>query len=337
MRLGVLDIGSNSAQFLVVDASRGAPPLPLRALKEPVLLGEDIDAAGVITADGAQRVADAVERVLSEATRYDVDSFYAFVTAAIRDAPNQRAVLDKIEAASGIRPQFLSGVQEARLTYLAVRHWFGWCAGTLLMLDIGGGSMEIALGRDAEPSLALSLPLGAGRLTRAFFAQDPPRRSELELMRRHIRDCLGQVRDRLLWEGTPRHVIGSSKTFKQLARLSGAAPQRHGPFVARTLRRGQVHGSVRKLAAMPAEKRAALRGVSPARASQILAGAMVADATMAALDIDCLEVSPWALREGVVLEHISTRVDSDRTLPLHALELPRHGPESPVSVLPRRM
>ncbi|MET9027427.1 hypothetical protein ABZW96_17680 [Nocardia sp. NPDC004168] len=312
MRLGVLDIGSNSAQFLVVDASRGAPPLPLRALKEPVLLGEDIDAAGVITADGAQRVADAVERVLSEATRYDVDSFYAFVTAAIRDAPNQQAVLDKIEAASGIRPQFLSGVQEARLTYLAVRHWFGWCAGTLLMLDIGGGSMEIALGRDAEPSLALSLPLGAGRLTRAFFAQDPPRRSELELMRRHIRDCLGQVRDRLLWEGTPRHVIGSSKTFKQ-------------------------HGSVRKLAAMPAEKRAALRGVSPARASQILAGAMVADATMAALDIDCLEVSPWALREGVVLEHISTRVDSDRTLPLHALKLPRHGPESPVSVLPRRV
>ncbi|MEV6321740.1 hypothetical protein AB0M45_11155 [Nocardia sp. NPDC051787] len=74
----------------------------------------------------------------------------------------------------------------------------------------------------------------------------------------------------------------------------------------------------------------------PARARQILAGAMVADATMAALDIDSLEVSPWALREGVVLEHISTRVDSDRTVPLNALELPRNGPKSPVSVLPRR-
>src|SRR4051794_41148532 len=115
-----MDVGSNSAQFQVVDASPGAPPLPIRALKEPVLLGEDIDAAGMISETGTERVTSAMVRVLGAARRYEIDTFYAFVTAAIRDAPNRENVLDQIEKASGIRPQFLTGVQEARLTYLAV-------------------------------------------------------------------------------------------------------------------------------------------------------------------------------------------------------------------------
>ncbi|MFI6044730.1 Ppx/GppA phosphatase family protein [Nocardia sp. NPDC051321] len=315
MRLGVMDVGSNSAQFQVVDASPGAPPLPIRALKEPVLLGEDIDVSGMISEAGTERVAGAIVRVLDAARRYEIDSFYAFVTAAIRDAPNRESVLDAIEKAAGIRPEFLTGVQEARLTYLAVRRWYGWRAGTVLLLDIGGGSMELALGRDAEPNLALSLPLGAGRLTRTFLTGDPPSHSEFKALRRHIRECLKEVRDRLLWEGEPHRVIGSSKTFKQLARLSGAAPQRDGPFVRRGLHHTEVQATVRRLARMSAQRRADLRGVSRTRARQVLAGAMVAEATMADFGIDMLEVSPWSLREGVVLQHIST-IDPEAALPL---------------------
>ncbi|MFF3228336.1 Ppx/GppA phosphatase family protein [Nocardia suismassiliense] len=315
VRLGVMDVGSNSAQFQVVDASPGAPPLPIRALKEPVLLGEDIDAAGMISEPGIERVTNAITQVLGAARRYEIDTFYAFVTAAIRDAPNRTYVLDRIEQAAGIRPQFLTGAQEARLTYLAVRRWYGWRAGTVLLLDIGGGSMELALGRDAEPTLALSLPLGAGRLTRAFLAGDPPSTAEFKALRRHIRECLNEVRDRLLWEGQPRRTIGSSKTFKQLARLAGAAPQREGPFARRTLHHADVRASVNQLARMPANRRADLRGVSRPRARQILAGAMVADAAMSTLGIDTLEVSPWALREGVVLHHLSTVV-AETALPL---------------------
>ncbi|MGW4842910.1 Ppx/GppA phosphatase family protein [Nocardia brasiliensis] len=333
MRLGVLDVGSNSAQFLVVDASPGAPPLPIRALKEPVLLGEDIDAAGVIGDAGCQRAVASVSRGLAAAGHYEIDSFYAFVTAAIRDAPNREMVLDRIEEASGLRPQYLTGVEEARLTYIAVRRWYGWRAGTLLLLDIGGGSMELALGRDAEPELALSLPLGAGRLTRQFLTGDPPSRSEIKCLRRHIRECLKEVRDRLLWEGKPHLAIGSSKTFKQLARLSGAAPQRYGPFVKRRLHHRQVRTAVRRLALLTADERAVLRGVSRPRARQVLAGAMVADAAMSELGIPTLEVSPWALREGVVLQHLATLFDEDSVLPLTPFPAPnRAGAE--ITVLP---
>lgn len=172
-----------------MDASPGAPPLPIRALKEPVVLAEDIDADGEIGDAGIERTATAVSRILQAARRYEIESFYAFVTAAIRDAPNRESVLDGVERAAGIRPQFLTGAQEARLTYLAVRRWYGWRAGPLLVLDIGGGSMELALGRDDEPELALSLPLGAGRLTRAYLRGDPPDLHEVGLLREHIEEC----------------------------------------------------------------------------------------------------------------------------------------------------
>ncbi|WP_280293976.1 Ppx/GppA phosphatase family protein [Nocardia abscessus] len=335
MRLGVLDVGSNSAQFLVVDASPGAPPLPIRALKEPVLLGEDIDPAGVIDEPGIERATAAIGRVMTAAGRYEVSHCYAYVTAAVRDAPNREEVLDRIEAEVGLRPQFFSGAQEARLTYLAVRRWYGWRAGTLLVLDIGGGSTELALGRDAEPSLALSLPLGAGRLTQTFLTGDPPSRQEFKQLRRHIRDCLKEVRDRLLWEGQPRRVVGSSKTFKQLARLSGAAPQRDGPFVKRLLSRKDVHARMRELASLPVKARGELRGVSRSRARQVLAGAMVADAAMCELGIDRLEVSPWALREGVVLQCMSSMVEADSAPPLHTFPFPSDVAAASVTVLPR--
>ncbi|MEV0856192.1 Ppx/GppA phosphatase family protein [Nocardia fluminea] len=332
MRSGVLDIGSNCAQFLVVDATPGAPPLPLHAVKEPVLLGDDLDAEGRISAAGTERVATAVRRTLCAAGRFEVDHFCAFVTAAIRDAPNREDVLDRVEAVAGIRPQFLTGVQEARLTYLAVRHWYGWRAGTLLMLDIGGGSMEVVLGRDLEPVFAASLPLGAGRLTREFLTDDPPTAGERRELRRHVRDCLAQVRDRLHWEDRPRRVIGSSKTFKQLARLGGAPPQRKGPFVSRTLTRTDVAAEVELLGGLRATERARLRGVSVPRARQILAGAIVAETTMTQLGIRSLEVSPWALREGVVLHFLSSET-SDRGDPtLRRFEL--HGVDpAPLSLL----
>ena len=175
-----------------------------------------------------------------------------------------------------------------------------------MVLDIGGGSMEIVLGRDAEPQLAISLPLGAGRLTREMLPEDPPSRAQLKAMRRHIRDTLKAIADRVRWEGDPRRVVATSKTFKQLARLSGGAPQRKGPFVRRGLTRRDVQEWIPRLAKLPAGERAKLRGISHPRARQILAGAVVADLTMATLDIDSLEICPWALREGIVLRHLES-------------------------------
>src|SRR3954447_22604550 len=306
MRLGVLDIGSNSAQLQIVDVAAGGPPLPAQAVKEPTLLGDELLPDGSISEAGIERVCAAVSNAIRTGERHGIDKLYTFVTSAVRDATNRDEVLDLIGSVSGVRPQFLSGDEEARLTYLAAHRWYGWSAGRLLLLDIGGGSMEIVLGRDAEPQLAISLRLGAGRLTREFLPTDPPSRSHLKAMRRHIRETLGEIADRVRWEGDPRRVVAASKTFKQLARLSGAPPQRKGPFVLRVLTRRDLHARIRRLARLSAEERSRLPGVSAPRARYILAGAIVADLTMMTLDIDALEVCPWALREGIVLRHLES-------------------------------
>lgn len=320
MRLGVLDVGSNSAQLQVVDVYPGAPPLPTYAVKAPTLLGEAFEPDGSIGDVGMDRVVRAVASAMANVRKFNVERLYAFGTSALRDATNRDEIVDRIEQSAGIRPQFLSGEDEARLTYLAVHRWYGWSAGRLLVLDIGGGSMEIVLGRDADPELAVSLPLGAGRLTRKHLHGDPPTRSEVKEARHHIRDTLREVADRLRWEGDPGRVVGTSKTFKQLARLAGAPPQRKGPFVRRTLTATDLADWIPRLTAMPADERAVLRGVSRPRARQILAGALVAKAALDALDVDRVEVCPWALREGILLHYLQSTLDEMRPLPLRLID-----------------
>jgi exopolyphosphatase/guanosine-5'-triphosphate,3'-diphosphate pyrophosphatase len=320
MKIGVLDIGSTTAQLQVAEAVPGAPPLPTHAFKQRILLGEALQPDGTITDAGVARVVGAVRTAATAARDLHVDRMYAFATSAIRDAENAGEIAGALANETGVQLRFLSGEDEARLTYLAVRRWYGWSAGRLLVLDIGGGSMEIALGRDARPDFAASLPLGAGRLTRAFLPDDPPSRDQLHELRHHVRTTLRQVSDRLLWEGDPKRVIGSSKTFKQLARLAGAPPQRRGPFVRRSLARRDVHRWLPKLATLSSGERAGLRGISQYRARQSLAGAVVASAAMAALDISSLEVSPWALREGILLHHLETVTDQEHPLTVESLQ-----------------
>ena len=333
MRLGVLDIGSNSAQLQVVDVRPGAPPLPAHSVKAPTLLGEEIMPDGSVSPEGVERVAVAVADAVSAAHRHGVDQLYPFATSAVRDATNRDEIIDRIQRTVGIRPQFLAGEEEARLTYLAAHRWYGWSVGRLLLLDIGGGSMEIALGRDADPELALSLPVGAGRLTRAFLHHDPPKKTEVKALRWHVRDTLGEVVDRLRWEGTPRRIVATSKTFKQLARLAGAPPQREGPFVRRELTIDDVRRWIPRLAGMSAVQRARLRGVSQPRARQLLAGAVVAHVTMSALGVERLRICPWALREGIMLQHLETMSDTNVTLPLQPLVRMPEAPTATVTPL----
>ena len=191
--------------------------------------------------------------------------------------------------------------------------------GRLLVIDIGGGSMEIVLGRDAQPELAVSLPLGAGRLTRAYLPDDPPSRKQLAALRRHVNATLREVADRLRWEGTPARAVATSKTFKQLARLCGAPPQRKGPFVRRSLAAKDLDMWIPRLAQLKASQRAKLQGVSQPRARQIVAGALVARAAMKALNVTAVEVSPWALREGIILHYLQTRLNETLDLPLRPL------------------
>ncbi|MCV7334294.1 hypothetical protein H7K12_04745 [Mycobacterium senegalense] len=318
MRLGVLDVGSNAAQLQVVDAFAGAPPLPLRGVKVPTRLGQDASIEGAVGQSGVDRIVAAVRAAVDAAQALHVDQLYPFVTAAIRDSSNCADVLDCVAAETGVRLRFLSGEQEAKLTYFAVRSWYGWQAGRLLNIDIGGCSMELAFGRDAIPELAVSLPLGAGRVSTDFLRPDPPSVAQVKDLRRYVRQQVREVANRVQWEGTPRRVIATSKTFKQLARFGGAACGRKGPFIRRTLTRAQVRRSIADLMAVGVQDRAQFRGIKPARAWQVLGGAVVAFETMRCLGVEEVEVSPWALREGIMLEYLSSlrAPESELTLQL---------------------
>jgi exopolyphosphatase / guanosine-5'-triphosphate,3'-diphosphate pyrophosphatase len=304
VRLGVLDVGSNTVHLLVVDAHAGAAPLPAHSHKAELRLAEHIGAGEVIDSAGVDALVEFIHSALEVAEDLGVTETVAFATSAIREATNGEKVLGEIRRRTGVELTVLSGDDEARLTFLAVRRWYGWSSGRLLVLDIGGGSLEIASGTDEVPDVAVSLPLGAGRLTRAFLRHDPPKADDLKALRRHARATIAEVTGRLSRAGAPRHVVATSKTFRSLARIAGAAPSSEGQFVRRVLDRDDLRAWVPKLAAMNAKERAELPGVSASRAAQLLAGAIVAESAMDLLGVERLEIGPWALREGVILERL---------------------------------
>ena len=303
MRLGVLDVGSNTVHLLVVDAHPGARPLPATSQRTELRLAEHLTDSGDVSEAGVLGLLDSIRGALAVAADSGCEEVLGFATSAIREAGNGDAVLARVRERTGVDLQVLTGEEEARLTFLAVRRWFGWSAGRLLLLDIGGGSLEAAVGLDEEPDVAVSLPLGAGRLTRAHLPGDPPSGREVDALRTLVRRRVATAVRDLTRAGPPDLAVGSSKTFASLARLCGAAPRDHGPLVPRVLRLPDVAAQVPRLARMTAAQRAALPGVSAGRARQLLAGALVAEAAMELLGVAELRISPWALREGLLLHH----------------------------------
>jgi exopolyphosphatase/guanosine-5'-triphosphate,3'-diphosphate pyrophosphatase len=226
-----------------------------------------------------------------------------FATSAVRDSVNADDVLAHVNRTAGVDLAVLSGEDEARLTFLAVRRWFGWSAGRLAVFDIGGGSLEIAGGVDERPDVAWSLPLGAARLARHFF-DHAPSDDELRKLRKKIRTEIARDAGNLLRSGAPHRAAATSKTFRSLARICGSAPSDEGALVPRTLHVDDLDEWIPKLVGMSAEELAELPGVSPSRTHQIVPGALVAEACMDIFDLEELEICPWALREGVILERI---------------------------------
>ncbi|MBL1094123.1 Ppx/GppA phosphatase family protein [Streptomyces sp. NPDC001739] len=303
MRLGVLDVGSNTVHLLVVDAHPGARPLPAYSHKAELRLAELLD-DGAISDAGVERLVATVREALQVAEDKGVESVLPFATSAVREASNGEDVLRRVAEETEVELQVLSGEDEARLTFLAARRWLGWSAGRLLVLDIGGGSLEIAYGLDEDPDVAVSLPLGAGRLTAAGLPGDPPDPEDVRTLRRRVRAEIARVVSEFSRYGTPDQIVGTSKTFRQLARIAGAARSAEGLYVQRELTRKKLEEWVPKLAGMSARERSELPGVSEGRARQLLAGALVAEAAMDLFGVETLEICPWALREGVILRRL---------------------------------
>ena len=265
---------------------------------------------GSLGPDGTEVLVRAVMAARAAADEEGVGDLIAFATSAVRDATDSVEVLAAVRERTKVDLQVLVGEDEARLTFLAVRRWFGWSAGRLLCLDIGGGSLELSGGMDEVPDVAISLPLGAGRLTRDRLRADPPAPLVIDSVREQIRAELASGAGAVLQAARPDLAVATSKTFRSLGRLGGAAPYALGPRVPRRLSRVGLEKTLDRVAAMTVEQRSTLPGVSPSRAHQLLAGALVAHETMVFLELEHLSLCPWALREGVVLRHLDVLAGS---------------------------
>ena len=309
MRLGVLDVGSNTVHLLVVDAHRGGHPTPMSSTKSSLRLAEAIDSSGKLTRRGADKLVASVDEFAKIAASSGCADVMAFATSAVRDARNSDDVLARVRSETGVDLQVLSGPEESRLTFLAVRRWYGWSAGRITNLDIGGGSLELSTGLDEAPDVALSLPLGAGRLTREWLPDDPPGRRRVAMLRDWLDNELADAAKAMLDAGPPDLAVGTSKTFRSLARLTGAAPSAAGPRAKRTLTANGLRQLIAFISRMTTADRAELEGVSAERAPQIVAGALVAEASMRALALESVDICPWALREGVILRRLDSESD----------------------------
>jgi exopolyphosphatase / guanosine-5'-triphosphate,3'-diphosphate pyrophosphatase len=310
MRLGVLDVGSNTVHLLVVDAHRGAHPTPMHDERSVLRLAEHVGPDDMLSKAGEKALLRAVQDACDMAEKQGCDELLAMVTSAIREAANGLEVLERIRERTGVELQVLTGEEEARLTFLAVRRWFGWSAGQLMVLDIGGGSLEMASGIDEDPDVAISLPLGAGRMTREFLPAaregGRPDLAALAKLDAHATDLLKPAVKKLKEAGKPDLVAATSKTFRTLARLTGAAPYSAGLRMPRQLTLESLEQLIGFVFRIESGALAELQGVSPDRAHQVPAGAVVAAAAMRRLDVPCVRICPWALREGVILRRLDS-------------------------------
>ncbi|RKQ37046.1 Ppx/GppA phosphatase family protein [Kocuria tytonis] len=309
MRLSVLDVGSNTVHLLLLDVYPGSRPEPYASHKMALRLVDYQDDDGRITDEGRDLLTSFVVDARNFAVDHRAEDLLAFATSAIREAANGAEVLEHVQSASGVTLTELSGDQEAAITFSAVRRWFGWSAGRILDLDIGGGSFEMAIGTNALPTVATSVPLGAGRLYRGYLAgSDVASPAQFKALRKHVRTTLRPAADRIAGGGHPNLVAGTSKTFRSLARICGAAPSAQGPYVERLMHLADLRLWTRRMEAMSVAERADLPGVSEHRAAQVVAGAIVAETAMDMLKVDTVQISPWALREGLILRRMDRLV-----------------------------
>jgi exopolyphosphatase/guanosine-5'-triphosphate,3'-diphosphate pyrophosphatase len=313
MRLGVLDVGSNTVHLLVVDAHRGGHPTPTHDDRWLLRLAEHVGEDDLLSEEGEESLLRAVTTACAQARAQGCEEVLGLVTSAIREARNGSEVLQRVRDETGVDLQVTSGEDEARLTFLAVRRWYGWSAGRLLVLDIGGGSLELAAGMDEDPDVALSLPLGAGRMTRRFLPDATtggrPDLKALSDLETYAADLLRPAAKKLRAAGPPDLVAATSKTFRTLARLTGAAPYSAGLRVPRQLTADGLDQLLGFVSRIESAALAELRGVSPDRAHQVPAGAVVAQAALRAVDVPFVRICPWALREGVILRRLDSLGD----------------------------
>lgn len=300
-RIAAIDIGSNSIRQIVADVSRAGAIRVVDEMKAAPRLGAGLAETGVLNGEAMDRAVDALGRMATLAQQLGAGHVEVVATSAVRDAANGLEFLARVRRETGLQARVIDGIEEARLSFRSALAHFDLGVGRTVVIDIGGGSLELAASVDGVVDHLASLPLGAVRLTEQFL-QDGTLSKGLKALRRHVRDLVRPELPAREWTGS--RAIGSGGTFTNLAAMSlarqgvQAVKNLHGTRVTR----GEIEHILETLAAMSADERRHVEGLNPDRADIILAGLGATAEVMARLDARELEISRYGIREGILLE-----------------------------------
>jgi len=299
-RIAAVDLGTNSVRLAVADIHDDYTVHLVRESKEVVRLGAG-EFQGSLAEDAVRRAEVACKGFADLALGLDAERILAVATSATREAANQAEVLARLHAASGLEFHVISGQEEGRLVFLGVIHNESLPPGRVCVIDIGGGSTEIAAGDRDGADVLESLKMGAIRTTLAFPADAEGRypKARLEAMRERIRNAalraVAHVKDAGL-----ETLVGTSGTIESLQRMA-RRPEDGDRLL---LRRADLARLINRMARMTPAERCGISGLNPERADIIVAGAVILEQVMQGLEQDTILVSTRPLRDGLLLDHV---------------------------------
>jgi exopolyphosphatase/guanosine-5'-triphosphate,3'-diphosphate pyrophosphatase len=305
MKIAAIDLGSNSIHLVIVEVRPSGGFHVVASEKEMVRLGQTTLSRGRLSAAAMARGLEVLREYRRLCRSHRVDKVLAVATSAIREARNGEDYLMRIGQKTGIWPRVVSGQGEARLIYLAALHSIHLEGKRALVVDLGGGSLELAMGEGTRPDFVVSEKLGVLRLSARFGARDPLAGKDEHGLEAFVKQAL-EPHEKTVENAAPFCAIGTSGTALALGRLAhqmetGEAPEslNHVRVKASTL-----HELRERLCRLPLRERLRLPGMDEPRADILPVGAVILDTVLRRLGIEELVLSEWALREGLLLDYI---------------------------------
>jgi exopolyphosphatase/guanosine-5'-triphosphate,3'-diphosphate pyrophosphatase len=294
-----VDIGSNSVRLKIARLQAGRLR-PLHEDREVTRLGEGVFRSGFLTPESMAETVKVLRRFHRATQQIVTDSVRVVATSALRDARNSQAFLEWVRSATGWRVEIVSGVEEARLIHLGLVSSPRVDRSPTLMIDLGGGSCELTVSQGGHIRDAVSLPLGAVRLTDEFLRHDPVRKGELKRLRGFVAREVNRIAARIS-AARVKNVIATSGTAAALAAV--ATRLRRGRNRRRqVVSRGEMTRIAKRLARLPVAERRKIEGIGPRRAEIIVSGAMVYHELLDRLHLAAFRYSPLGLRDGILAQ-----------------------------------
>jgi len=302
MRLAAIDVGSNSVHMVVADVTRGGHLVVVDRVKELVRLGRRVFLTGRLTAESMDLAARALKHFQQVAQVRRVKRLRVVATSAVREAANRSVFLKRIRRETGLAVEVIDGQEEARLIFNAARYALGLDGGPHLLLDVGGGSVELVLVREGRPLWLRSFPLGTARLTERFLTSDPPREAQVSALTAHLKRELAEVLDNARRLGVTR-TIGTSGTVNSLiAMVRAERGEELGRLHCASVAAAEIGRLKNRVLECDASERAELPAADAKRVDLMPAAAILVDFILSRTNSPELVACSWALREGVLLE-----------------------------------